>query len=484
MFSRQFLFLILGPVLFLVLLNAGPHSGMSSSAYAVLCTTVWMALWWVTEAVPIAVTALLPIVVFPLSGAVDLTATTVSYGNRYVFLFMGGFIIATAMQKWNLHKRIALNILRRIGTNKTMVVLGFMIATAFLSMWISNTATVVMLMPMGLSIITLLKNNTSAKSYETEAFGKTLMLGIAYSASIGGIATLIGTPPNLILAGFLSETYNVEITFWEWFQFGFPVALILLFFSWIYLTKIRYKPRNENFPGGQEEIYRLLKELGPIRREEKIVFTSFIMTAFFWITRSFLWQDIIPALDDTIIAMTSGIALFTLPAKNGKRIIEWDDALTIPWGIMLLFGGGMALANGFQVTGLAEWIGSQVTLFQGLSLLVLILILVAIVNFLTEVTSNTASTAMLLPVVAPIAISLGANPLMLLVATASAASCAFMLPAATPPNAVAFSSGHLRIPDMIKSGLFMNVVSILILTIMIYFILPLLWNFDSVRFIK
>lgn len=480
--GRKTIFLILGPVLFLVLQSIGSPQGMPEAAFDVLCATIWIALWWVTEAVPIAVTALLPILLFPLTGAVELSTTTASYGNKYVFLFMGGFMLATAIQKWNLHKRIALNIIRLIGTSISRIIMGFMIATAFLSMWISNTATVVMLMPMGLSIIALLEDNPATKQDENKIFGKALMLGIAYSASIGGIATLIGTPPNLIFAGFLSEVYHIEITFWQWFQFGLPIALILLFICWLYITKIAFKSKSEKFPGGQQEIGRLLTELGPMGKEEKTILTVFILTAFFWITRSFLWQSIIPGLDDTIIAMTAGILLFTLPAKNGERIINWDDALTMPWGIMILFGGGMALAAGFQETGLAEWFGLQVNLLKGLSLFLLIITLIAAVNFLTEVTSNTASTAMLLPVVAPMAIGLEVNPILLLVATTTAASCAFMLPVATPPNAVVFGSGYLRIPDMVRSGIWMNIISILILAVMVYFMLPLLWDFDPFSF--
>jgi len=481
--SKKKFFLLLAPLIFFILV-LNPPDGIPEQAYKMLLITLWMAIWWVTEAVPISVTALLPIVLFPLTGSLELSATTASYGNKYIFLFMGGFLLATAIQKWNLHKRIALNIINLIGTNINRIILGFMIATAFLSMWISNTATVVMLMPMGLSIITLLEDNPNTAQNENKIFGKALMLSIAYSASIGGIATLIGTPPNLIFAGFLDEAYNIEITFWQWFQFGLPISIILLFFSWLYITKVSFKFQRKDFPGGKEEIANLLEELGPIKKEEKIILSVFILTAFFWITRSFLWQDIIPALDDTIIAMASGILLFTLPARNGKRIINWNDALTIPWGIMLLFGGGMALASGFQETGLAEWFGLQITLFQELSLFFLIIILITLVNFLTEVTSNTASTAMLLPIIAPIAIGLGINPILLLVATTTAASCAFMLPVATPPNAIVFGSGHLKISDMMKTGIWLNIFSIIVLSILIYLFLPVIWDFTNFQFIK
>lgn len=477
-FSRNNFLILIGPLLFFLLQLNAPE-GIPATAYDMLCITLWMAVWWVTEAVPISVTALLPIVLFPLTGAVDLETTTAAYGNKYIFLFMGGFILAIAIQKWNLHKRIALNIIKSIGTNVFSIILGFMVATAFLSMWISNTATVVMLLPMGLSIIALLEDNPTTIKNENERFGKALMLGMAYAASIGGIATLIGTPPNLIFAGFLSESYGIDISFWQWFKYGFPIAVILLIIAWIYLTRFAFNFEQTEFPGGKEEVNRLLAELGPLTREEKSVLVIFLLTAFFWITRSFLFLEIIPALDDTIIAMGFAILLFTIPAnKTGERIITWEDAVKLPWGIIILFGGGMALAAGFQETGLAEWFGGQISLLQNLSLFFLIVVIIAAVNFLTEVTSNTASAAMLLPIVAPVAIALEINPYLLLVATTTAASCAFMLPVATPPNAVVFGSGYLSIPDMIKAGLFMNFISIILISLVVYFLLPFLWDFD------
>lgn len=481
-FNRNNLLILSGPLLFL-LLQLNTPNGIPEAAYDMLCITLWMAVWWVTEAVSISVTALLPIVLFPLTGTVDLETTTAAYGNKYIFLFMGGFILAIAIQKWNLHKRIALNIIKSIGTNVFSIILGFMVATAFLSMWISNTATVVMLLPMGLSIIALLEDNPSTVKIENERFGKALMLGMAYAASIGGIATLIGTPPNLIFAGFLSESYGIDISFWQWFKYGFPISVILLFIAWIYLTRFAFNFKQTEFPGGKDEVNKLLVELGPLTREEKSVLGIFVLTAFFWITRSFLFIEIIPMLDDTIIAMGFAILLFTIPANStGERIITWEDAVKMPWGIIILFGGGMALAAGFQKTGLAEWFGGQISLLQNLSLFMLIVVIIAAVNFLTEVTSNTASTAMLLPMVAPVAIALEINPYLLLVATTTAASCAFMLPVATPPNAVVFGSGYLSIPDMIKSGLFMNFISIILLSLVVYFLLPILWNFEPYNY--
>lgn len=470
--------LVLGPISFFLILSFFHPEGLSKEANAVLATTIWIAIWWITEAIPIAVTALLPLVLFPLSGGLDLPTTSGSFGHKYVFLYMGGFIIAIAIEKWNLHKRIALNIINFIGSDIRKIILGFMMATAFLSMWISNTATAVMMLPIGIAIIKQLRDNPDTIEDENLIFGKALMLGIAYSASIGGVATLIGTPPNLVLAGVVLDTYGYEITFMQWFTFGLPISIILLFICWKYLTRYAFSFKQTEFPGGKEEIKRQLQLLGKISYEEKSVGFIFAFTAFCWITRSFLLQQFLPGLDDTIIAICFAIVLFLIPARNRKeQLINWEEAVQMPWGIILLFGGGMALAKGFEVSGLAVWIGSQMTSLSGLSIIVLILVLIAAVNFLTEITSNLATTAMLLPVLAPMALTINVHPFALMVGAAVAASCAFMLPVATPPNAVVFGSGYLRIPDMVKKGLFMNIISILILTLFVYFALPVLWDF-------
>ena len=480
---QKSLFLISGPLLFLAMQFFSPPAGMSESAYSLLSITLWMALWWVTESVPIAITALLPIILFPMTGAVDLQTTTASYGHKYIFLYMGGFMLAIAIEKWNLHKRIALNIIKIIGTNISKIILGFMVATAFLSMWISNTATAVMMLPIAMSIVAQLQDNPNTEKNENLIFGKALMLSIAYSASIGGMATLIGTPPNLVFAGYVEETYGIEITFLQWLKFGVPIAIPLLVIAWLYLTKFAFKFKQKEFPGGKEEINRLLVLIGPMKREEKLVSSIFVLTAFCWITRSFILQEFFPFIDDTIIAMTAGILLFVVPASDfKKRLITWEDAVKLPWGIILLFGGGMALAAGFQITGLASWLGAQMSVFQGLSLLILVFVIITLVNFFTEFTSNLATTAMLLPILAPIAISLNINPYMLMVACTIAASCAFMMPVATPPNAVVFGSGYLRIPDMIKSGIWMNIISIIFLTLMVYYFLPIIWDFNITDF--
>lgn len=455
--------------------------GLSPEAIAILAATVLIGTWWVTEILPIAVTALLPIILFPLLGGMDLETTTASYGHKYVFLYLGGFILAVTIEKWNLHKRIALTIIKTIGTNMYTIVLGFMVATAFLSMWISNTATTVMIMPMGISIVKQLNDNPNTPENEHVIFGKVLMLAIAYSASIGGIATLIGTPPNLVFAGFVEKTYGIDISFWQWMKFGLPISCLLLLLAWLYLTRVAFSLNQTHFPGGKEEIDRLLKEMGPISFEEKIVLRVFVLTALCWVGRSFLLQRWLPNIDDTIIAIAAAVLIFFLPLNTKReRLIHWKEAVRIPWGIIVLFGGGMAIAKGFETSGLANYIGGQMTFFEGLPLFLLLLFIVASVNFLTEVTSNLATTAMLLPVLAPLALVLKTNPFMLMIATTAAASCAFMLPVATPPNAVVFGSGYLRIPDMTRAGILMNLISILLMALAVYFLLPLVWNLDTI----
>ena len=464
--------LIAGPLLFLLILLLYHPQGLEPAGVAVLATAVWMAIWWIAEAVPIAVTSLLPIVLFPLTGGLGIGETTAAFGDKIIFLYMGSFLIAIAIERWNLHKRIALQIIYLIGTDLSKIILGFMIATAMLSMWISNTATAVMMFPIGLSVVRQFGKDRQGAAISEEVFGKAIMLAIAYSASIGGMATLIGTPPNLVFAGVVQKVFGKEITFLNWLIIGLPVSILLLAIGWRYLVYHAFRLKNIHFPAGKEEIGKQLKTLGPMQKEEVRVIWVFTITALIWIFRGLL-EKLIHGLDDTIPAILAGISLFIIPAKREKRnLITWEDALKMPWGIFLLFGGGLALAAGFSSSGLAAWIAGQFVAFQYLPLLILLFLLVAAVNFLTEITSNTATTAMLLPILAPLALSIHANPYELMIAATLAASCAFMLPVATPPNAIVFGSGYLRIPDMVRTGIVMNIISILLVGLFIYFILP------------
>lgn len=475
--------LFAGPLAYVLVRMFYHPEDLGEQANAVLGSTCWVAIWWIFEVIPISATALLPLALFPLSGADTLEETAAAYGHKYVFLYLGGFFLAIGIERWNLHRRIALNIIQLSGTSISRITLGFMLATALLSMWISNTATSVMMLPIGMAIVKQLHDNPATKEDENLRFGKSLMLAIAYSASIGGMASLIGTPPNLVLAGVVEDTFGIEITFSQWLKVGVPLSATLLLLCWTYLTKVAFKFDKGSFPGGRQEIRRLLAELGPMRYEERVVLIVFVSTALLWILRSLILTRFLPALDDTIIAIVAGLALFLLPTRDGSRkLIDWEEAVQLPWGIILLFGGGLALANGFDNSGLAAWIAGRLALLDGMGLFVLLLIIVASVNFLTEITSNLATTAMLLPVLAPMALSLDVHPYILLVGATVAASCAFMLPVATPPNAVVFGSGYLRIPDMVRRGFWMNMVSIVVILLFVYFLLPWLWDFDPFTF--
>lgn len=478
-FSKQNIGRVLGPLVFFYILFFFHPDDLSEAANAVLASVAWVAIWWITEAIPIYVTALLPLILFPLTGGLSLSETATSYGHKYIFLYMGGFIMAIAIEKWNLHRRIALTIINLIGTNVINIILGFMLATAFLSMWISNTAAAVIILPIAMAIVHQLNDNPDTEKNENKIFGKALMLAIAYSASIGGIGTLIGTPTNLVLAGVVQSTFGKEITFSEWFVLGFPIAIILLFLCWYYLTRFAFTFNQKEFPGGRTEIAARLKALGKMGFEEKTVLVVFAATAFAWIARSFLLQQLIPKMDDTIIAMCTVVILFLLPTrKKGKRLMDWEDAVKLPWGILLLFGGGLTLALGFDQSGLALWIGSKLSALQILPFFLLLMILIAIVNFMTEITSNIATTAILLPVLVSLAPVLGVHPYYLMIAATLAASCAFMLPVATPPNAVVFGSGYLEMQDMVKKGFWLNIISIIILTVIVYVVLPLVWDLN------
>ncbi|MBR10373.1 MAG: anion transporter [Rickettsiales bacterium] len=462
----------LGPLVFFLLLWMRPFEDLGDQAFMVLAVTVWVAIWWVTEAIPIPVTSLLPIVLFPLTGALSIGSTTAAYGHKMVFLYVGGFILAVAIEKWNLHKRIALNLIRIIGVSQRGIILGFMLATGLLSMWISNTATSVMMLPIGMAIVMQISNSSRDVS---SSFGKALMLGIAYSASIGGISTLIGTPPNLILSGVIEQYYGDELIFSEWFFLVFPLSMVLLIITWLFLTRVAFKISSEKSTD-RSEINRQLEKLGPVTLEEKRVLVIFLITAFLWITRSFLLADLLPGLDDTAIAIFASISLFVIGAKESPKLMDWESAVKIPWGIVLLFGGGLAIAEGFKTSGLATWLGSHMSSFDDSGVGAILIGIVASVNFMTEITSNVATTSMILPVIAPMADTMGINPLLLMTGATLAASCAFMLPVATPPNAVVFGSGYLKISDMIKVGLALNIISILLISAYLYFVLPLFWG--------
>lgn len=479
--------LFLGPSLFVIILFFFSPEGLSFEGRAVLAITLWIATWWITEAMPIPVTSLLPLVLFPITGALDSNTVSSAYGDSVIFLFLGGFLIALAMEKWNLHKRVAISILMVVGTSTDKLLLGFMIATGVLSMWISNTAAAMMMVPIGTAIIKQAKESRSPKVgiiSNEDNFSKGLMVGIAVAASIGGIGTLIGTPPNMILAGVVNRLYGIQISFGGWMLFASPLAIILMTIAWVYLVKFAFPMKLKEIPGGREMIIQQRKELGKISYEEKLVLTVFLLAAFMWITRSFIWEAFIPGLNDTMIAVTAAALLFLIPSKNkqGSFLLDWGSTKGLPWGTLLLFGGGLAIAAGFQESGLTEWMGEKLTVLNGVNLIVLLLIVTTVVKFLTEITSNTATATMMIPIMAALAPALDVHPYALMFAATLSAACAFMLPVATPPNAVVFASGYLKIIDMAKAGFWINIISIAVITLAIYYYLPIVWGLEITSF--
>ena len=473
---------ILAPTIFLYLiLFADLEPGRPEVTYT-LAIAILMAIWWITEIVPLAITALIPVVLFPLFGVMNGKDVSATYFNHVIFLFIGGFLVALAMQRWNLHKRIALKILLFTGTSPARILLGFMFATAFLSMWISNTATAMMMVPILLSIIQKLEDFVPKKELKKYSVG--LLLGIAYSASIGGIATLVGTPPNLSFARIFQIMFPgaPEVSFSQWFLFALPISITIFIIVWVYLYLI-FKPKT-SWKGLQEQINlsQEYKKLGPAGWEEKVVFIDFILLAVLWLFRSNLsfgslvipgWSSLLGEpkfVNDGTVAITMAIILFLIPSKEkGNRIMNWDTASKLTWHIVLLFGGGFALATGFKESGLSLWFGNYLSDLQGLPPILIIFSICVGMTFLTELTSNTATTEMLLPVLAGLSVSINVNPLLFMLPATISASMAFMLPVATPPNAIVFGSNRITVMQMAKNGLILNIIGAIIITLFTYF---------------
>ncbi|MCK4852754.1 MAG: SLC13/DASS family transporter [Bacteroidales bacterium] len=473
--TRKYIGLILGLIAFFSVLLFTDLEPGKPAVTRTLAVALLMAIWWVSEAIPLAVTALVPLVLFPFLGVIDGKEVSTSYINYIIFIFIGGFVMALAMEKWNLHKRIALKILMIVGVSPGRILLGFMLATAFLSMWISNTAATMMMIPIVMSIIASLEENMSKKAVGHYSTG--LFLAIAYSASIGGIATLVGTPTNLVFPRILTLLYPEapEISFANWFFFALPVTVLMLFaiLAVIYLI---YRPRQPWQEIDKDQFRRKYKELGRASFEERSVFIVFLSLAFLWIFRAGItfdrfsipgWSSLfgIPAfINDGTVAMLAAIILFILPTRNpaGGRIMNWETAKRLPWNIVLLFGGGFALALGFQSSGLALWFGEQLEWTRNIHPYLILLAVITLMSFLTELTSNVASTQMLLPIFAALAVSSGNNPMLLMIPATIASSLAFMLPTATPPNAIIFGTERLRIKTMVRTGFVLNMTGILV----------------------
>ena len=462
---------------FFTLLTPNPES-LSSVGWAVAAVTLLMAIWWATEAVPVAVTALLPLACFPMLGVTDFKTAALPYANPNIYLFMGGFILALGIESSGLHKRLALKMLIAVGNSGAKLVGGFMLVSALISMWVMNTSTTLMLLPIGLAVCASVAEtipNFSQK--DRRNFEISLLLGIAYAASIGGMSTLVGTAPNIIFVGFMQETYGLEISFTDWMKLGVPIATMMLLFSWYAITKIVYPV---NFIASIEtklQLRNMLSDLGPIGKDEKKVLIIFTFAASAWMFRTLL-DNYVPfsGLTDAGIAIIAALSFFLIPSENNKTdLLTWEQANKLPWGLLVLFGGGLSLAASIGSSGLGGWIGQGLTILENVPSIVLILAVATMIIFLTEITSNVATTSTFLPVVGAVAVALGIAPIALTIPVVLAASCAFMLPVATPPNAIVFGSGKLTIPDMIRAGFALNVIGIFLVTFFAFFLAPMIF---------
>jgi solute carrier family 13 (sodium-dependent dicarboxylate transporter), member 2/3/5 len=475
--------LFLGPTMFFILLFMPVPDGLSAAAWSTVAIAALLAVWWATEAIPVPATSLLPLVLIPVLGVGSSADASLPYAKPVIFLLLGGFLAAMAMQKWNLHRRIALNILARVGDHPYALIGGFMAASALLSMWISNTATTLMMVPIALTVATTILGEKAGGHRFTIA----LLIGCAWAASIGGLGTYIGTPPNLFVKDFIELTTGREILFYQWMAFGIPVVLVMVPLAWLVLTRICFPFESRLVRGGSDVVQKELATLGAMTTPERRVALIMITMALMWSFRQLLvdWQaltDLLPfvaRLSDMHIAIAAGLAMFIVPSGKSKRggaLMDWETAVTLPWGVILLFGGGLSLAAAITNTGLAVYLGEAMTGLANVHLFLMVLAIVALITFLTEITSNTATTAAMVPVLGALATAANLDPIFLAAPAAMAASCAFMLPVATGPNAVVFSTGNIHVPDMMRAGLWLNVMGTFAVATLCYYILPLVFT--------
>lgn len=466
-----------GPLLCILILVL-PFDIVNPYIDRVMAIAIWMIVWWITEAVSISVTALIPLALFPLLGIGDIKSVASNYANPIVYLFFGGFVIALALEKVQLHKRIALSILKITGTKANGIVLGFMIATALMSMWISNTASTVVMLPIAVSVIQLLMNDADGFTKNDKNFALSIMLGIAFSANIGGMSTLIGTPPNSVMLAFLNESYQIDIGFFQWMQMGVPFAILMLVITYFCITRIFFPNRLGQIGGSGAIIQNELKKLGPMSRGEKIVLAIFSCTAIAWMLRSYL-NTLLPdiTLTDTTISVIAALAMFVVPLdiRKGEFPLDWKDTSRLPWGILILFGGGLALASGLKDAGFIAMIGDYISEQTHWSIWVVTAVLIFLMLFMTELMSNVALVTILVPLVVGIAIGMDVPILQMVIPVTLASSCAFMLPMATPPNAIVFASGHVRVSEMARIGIVLNLISVGLLFAIAYWVIPLLF---------
>lgn len=468
---------LFGPLLCVLILIL-PFQLINDRIDPVIAVAVWMIVWWITEAVSISVTALIPLVIFPLLGIGELDAVASNYAHPIVFLFFGGFVIALALEKVQLHKRIALSILKITGTKANGIILGFMIATALMSMWISNTASTVVMLPIAVTVIQLLIDDADGFTKKDRNFSLSIMLGIAFSANIGGMSTLIGTPPNSVMLAFLEKTYQIEIGFFQWMKMGVPFAILMMAITYLCITRIFYPSHLGRIGGSGAIIQKELDALGPISKSEKVVLIIFLSTALAWMSRSSLNQLLTNIqITDTTISVIAALAMFTVPLdlRQGKFPLAWSDTTRLPWGILILFGGGLALASGLSQSGFIDMIGNYISAQEDWSMWVVTAVLIFLMLFMTELMSNVALVTILVPLVVGIAIGMDVPILQMVIPVTLASSCAFMLPMATPPNAIVFASGHVRVEQMARIGILLNLISVILLFALAYYVVPLLF---------
>lgn len=479
--ARERVGFILGPTLLALCLLTPPPGALTELEWRTAGLGLLMAVWWITEAIPIYATALLPLVLLPLLGVATIADAASPFANPVIYLFMGGFIIAGALESCGLHRRMAVAIIRTVGTRPANLIGGFMAATAFISMWVSNTATVVMLLPMASSVIAAVETSTGGEGGTADAnFALALLLGLSYAASIGGVGTLIGTPPTALLAGFMSETYGVTIGFAQWMLVGVPVVLVGVPVAWLLLVRVLHPVGRAEIPGGRAMFLAQAKTLGPMSRAEKTVAIVTTLTALAWLTQPLL-ERVLPGISDAGIAMTGGMLMFLIPIdwRNGRFALEWKQAEKMPWSVLVLFGGGLSLAGAIQSTGLATSIGNAMAALGSWPIVVVMVIVTLVVVFLTELTSNTATAATFLPVVASVSVGMGRDPMLLAIPAAMAAGLSFMLPAGTPPNALVFGTGRLTIPIMAKAGLLLNLLFVVIVNLAVFLLALRVFGLDG-----
>jgi solute carrier family 13 (sodium-dependent dicarboxylate transporter), member 2/3/5 len=453
---RQWAGCILGPAALLMTLLVAPPEGLSPEGWRTAGAAMLMAVFWITEPIPIPATALLPLVLFPVLGLGDIRETAAPFANPIIFLFLGGFLIAIAMQRWHLHRRVAINLIASVGAQPSRIIAGFLLASALISMWVSNTATALMMLPIAQSVVQLLPGGAGGDS-ATGRFGTALLLSVAYGSTTGGMATPIGTPPNALLAAYVSDIYGFELGFGRWMLLGVPVMLVALPAVYIVLTRVRFKLDAREIPGVRELIAAEKAGLGPMTRGEVSVAIVFTLTALGWVFQPLLAR-VVPLVSDTTIAITGALLLFMIPVRPGVFVMNWQATQVVPWGVLLLFGGGLSLAGNIERHGLSRYLGTLAGGLEGLPMLLILCVVCFGILLLTELTSNTATAATFLPITAALALSLGENPLLFLIPTALAANCSYMLPVGTPPNAIVYASGLVTLPQMARAGLLLNLI--------------------------